>query len=53
MMLFCRAEKEADWALHAYAVEHMIPYFFLRAIQIMPTMGYITFAHLQQCHQTS
>ena len=28
MMLFCRAEKEADWALHLYAVEHMIPYFF-------------------------
>jgi hypothetical protein len=28
MMLFCRAEKEEDWALHLYAVEHMIPYFF-------------------------
>ena len=54
MMLFCRAEKEADWALHLYAVEHMIPYFFfLLATQIMPAMGYITFAHLWQYHQKS
>lgn len=28
MMLFCRAEKEADWALHLLAVRYMIPYFF-------------------------
>jgi len=28
MMLFSRAEKEADWPLHLLAVELMIPYFF-------------------------
>ena len=28
MMLFCRAEKEADWPLHLRAVSLMIPYFF-------------------------
>ena len=27
MMLFCRAEKEADWPLHLRAVSLMIPYF--------------------------
>ena len=53
MMLFCRAEKEADWALHLYAVEQMIPYFFLLAIQTMPVMGYTIFAQLPRCHQIS
>lgn len=28
MMLFCRAEKEADWALHLLTVRYMIPNFF-------------------------
>ena len=28
MMLFVRAEREADWALHLWAVKEMIPYFF-------------------------
>lgn len=28
MMLFRRAEKEADWALHLLAVRYMIPHFF-------------------------
>ena len=51
IMMFCRAEKEADWLLHLYAVEHMTPYFFaarhpnyahygmyyLRSLAAMPT----------------
>ncbi len=51
MMMFCRAEKETDWPLHLYAVEHMIPYFcsarhpnyshyglyYLRSVSAMPT----------------
>jgi hypothetical protein len=28
MMLFVRAEREGDWALHLHAVSEMIPYFF-------------------------
>ena len=28
MMLFVRAEREADWVLHLWAVTEMIPYFF-------------------------
>ena len=28
MLLFCRAEEEADWSLHLRAVSLMIPYFF-------------------------
>ena len=28
MMIFVRAEGEADWPLHLWAVEVMIPYFF-------------------------
>ena len=28
MMLFVRAEREADWALHLWAVTEMISYFF-------------------------
>lgn len=28
MMVFIRAEREADWPLHLYAVTEMIPYFF-------------------------
>ena len=28
IMLFVRAEREADWALHLWAVKEMIPYFF-------------------------
>ena len=28
MMLFIRAEREADWPLHLYAVKRMLPYFF-------------------------
>jgi len=28
MMLFVRAEREADWPLHLYAVKEMMPYFF-------------------------
>ena len=28
MMLFVRAEREADWLLHLWAVKAMIPYFF-------------------------
>lgn len=28
MMLFIRAEREAEWALHLYAVSLMMPYFF-------------------------
>ena len=27
-MIFCRAEKEADWPLHLCVVSLMIPYFF-------------------------
>ena len=28
MMVFVRAEREADWPLHMWAVAEMIPYFF-------------------------
>ena len=28
MMLYVRAEREAEWPLHLYAVSQMIPYFF-------------------------
>ena len=28
MMLFVRAEREADWILHLWAVSRMLPYFF-------------------------
>ncbi|MES9884531.1 MAG: hypothetical protein ABW185_27110 [Sedimenticola sp.] len=28
MMIFVRAEREADWALHLWAVAEMLPYFF-------------------------
>ena len=28
MMLYIRAEREADWRLHLYAVKEMLPYFF-------------------------
>ena len=28
MVAFMRAEREADWLLHLWAVEQMIPYFF-------------------------
>ena len=28
VMIFCRAEKEADWPLHLRVVSLMIPYFF-------------------------
>ena len=28
MMIFVRAEREADWPLHLWAVEEMLPYFF-------------------------
>ena len=28
MMTFVRAEREADWPLHLFAVEKMLPYFF-------------------------
>ena len=28
MMLYLRAEREGDWALHLYAVDKMLPYFF-------------------------
>ncbi|KAK3889055.1 hypothetical protein Pcinc_006931 [Petrolisthes cinctipes] len=28
MMIFVRAERESDWALHLWAVKEMIPYFF-------------------------
>ena len=28
MMFFVRAEREADWPLHLWAVAQMLPYFF-------------------------
>ena len=28
MMYYVHAEREADWALHLYAVKEMLPYFF-------------------------
>jgi len=28
MMLYVRAEREADWPLHIQAMKFMIPYFF-------------------------
>lgn len=28
MMMFIRAEREADWPLHLWVVRHMMPYFF-------------------------
>ena len=28
MVIFVRAEREADWPLHLWAVEEMLPYFF-------------------------
>ena len=28
MMMFVRSEREADWPLHLWAVQKMIPYFF-------------------------
>jgi hypothetical protein len=31
MMVFVRAEREADWPLHLWAVEQMMPYFFASA----------------------
>jgi len=31
MMAFVRAEREADWPLHLWAVEQMMPYFFASA----------------------
>ena len=51
MMLFVRAEREADWALHLWAVKEMIPYFsaaghvnyaryglyYLRTMERLPT----------------
>ena len=29
IMAFLRAEREADWTLHLFAVEKMIPYLFV------------------------
>ena len=31
MMVFVRAEREANWPLHLWAVEQMMPYFFASA----------------------
>ena len=28
MMMFVRAEREADWLLHLFAVRQMLPYLF-------------------------
>ena len=51
MMMFCRAEKEADWPLHLYAVQQMTPTSFLLAIQTMLNMVCTTCARLLQFQQ--
>ena len=51
MMLFCGAEKEANWPLHLRAVSIMIPYFFA-AGHHMPVMVCITYDHQKQCQKT-
>ena len=48
IMLFRRAEKEADWALHLHVVVHKSPYFFSERSELRPL-----WTQLPQCHRLS
>ena len=39
MMLYVRAEQEADWPLHLVAAKQMLPYFSRLLTRTMPDMG--------------
>lgn len=42
MMLFVRAEREADWSLHLWCLNQMIPYFFAAGHSNYARYGFIS-----------
>ena len=50
MLIFIRAEREREWALHLWAVNEMIPYFFAAGHIHYARYGLIYLRSMQKLH---